>query len=118
MLIVSGTQDDSPVRRVLEANLHPEVVTFTNDPFRIADALVDGAVLGYADSALAEACTGRGIEFTAARRKVVLAFAWRPNPDEGPDMVAQAGIVLKADAILDLNYPAAIEYLRKMLVEV
>lgn len=122
MLIVTGAAAGGAVRRVLDAHLHPEAVTYTADPFEIADALAEGALLAYADTALVDVCTGRGLEFEKAKRRLVLTFAWRPHPDEGADVVQQAAAVLKnADVrvdVLDLNYPDAVRYLLTMLREV
>lgn len=121
MLMVTGAAEGGAVRRVLDTHLHPEAVRYTADPFEIADAVAEGAVLAYADTALVHVCTGRGLSFEKARRQLVLTFAWRPNPDEGTDVVHQAASVLSATArteILDLNYPAAVQYLTDLLKEV
>lgn len=119
-LIVQGTTPGTAVRLVLQANLAPDEVLFTDDPFEINDALAEHpqTILGYADDALARACTAQTIEFAKAKRVVVLAFAWRPKPDEGADMVQQASAVLNATWMLDLNFPAAVDYLRRMVREV
>lgn len=113
MLIALGCPPGEPVRGVLDANLHPETVRYTDDPFEVTDTLLEypNAVLAYGPGRFAQLTTSQGVLFTMAKRTVLLTFAYRPDPDAAADVVQQAARVAGCTTILDLNYPDAVQWL-------